>query len=87
MSSPCLPCRGASQSGNTSDAMALLEQLKQRRVQLQQEERKLEELHGRMQQCLRNITQDSDEERYPQVVTSIVYFRGLKPDLHGGLGL
>ena len=45
--------------------MALLEQLKLRRVQLQEEERRLEELHGRMQQCLRNITQDSDEERYP----------------------
>ena len=45
--------------------MALLEQLKQRRVQLQEEERRLEELHVRMQQCLRNITQDSDEDRYP----------------------
>ena len=72
-------CRGASQAGNTSHALAQLEQLKLRRLLQEEEERRLEEQYVRMQQCLKSIAQDSTDEQYPlRVEWSGVEWSGVK---------
>lgn len=65
--------RGASQSGNTSDAMELLEQLKLQRLLLAEEEKRLEEMYVRMQQCLKNVADDSEDSQYPLILRLLVY--------------
>ena len=72
-----LVARGASQSGNTSDAVALLEQLKQRRVELEDEEKRLEELYGRMKHFVKSMDDDdSDDDQYPHIITGASFRRG-----------
>ena len=57
--------RGASQASNSSDAMAQLEQLKERLMVLEEEEKRLEEQYVRMKQCLRNLSEDTSDNQYP----------------------
>ncbi len=57
--------RGASLSGNTSDAVARLEELKLQQIHLEEEEKRLEEQFVRMEQCLRNLAEDTVEDQYP----------------------
>ena len=63
----CLLFRGASQSGNSSDVVAQLEQLKCRLVELEEEEKRLEEQYVRMKQCLRNLSEDTADNQYPSL--------------------
>lgn len=43
----------------------MLEQLKHRRLHLEKEEEKLEEQYVRMQQCMRTLAHDTEEDQYP----------------------
>lgn len=65
--SSCLPSlpRGASQAGNSSDVMARLARLRSRKEELEQQERELDEQQRKMEQCLRNISEDSNNDQYP----------------------
>lgn len=47
------------------DTMQRLEELRNRKEQLAKRERELDEQQHRMEQCLRNITEDTSNEQYP----------------------
>ena len=57
--------RGASQAGNSSDVVAHLVDLRRKKEELEQQERELDEQYQRMQQCLRNISEDTTNDQYP----------------------
>jgi len=57
--------RGASQAGNSSDVVAHLVDLHRKKEELEQQERELDEQYQRMQQCLRNISEDTTNDQYP----------------------
>ena len=58
-------CRGASEAGNSGELVVRLERLQHRREELQGEERELEKQLQCMQQCLRNIAEDTNNDQYP----------------------
>ena len=67
--------RGASQSVNSSDVIAQLTKLRSKKEELEQLERDLDEQHNKMEQCLRNISEDTNNDQYPYtcfLVTSLV---------------
>ena len=62
------PASGASQVMDVVETMQRLEKLRDRREELAERERELDEQHHRMQQCLRNITDDTINEQYPSML-------------------
>ena len=63
---PYLPCAsGASQVMDVVETMQRLEELRNRKEQLAAREKELDEQQHRMEQCLKNITEDTTNEQYP----------------------
>ena len=60
----CVPS-GASQVMDVVETMKRLDELRERRETLASRERELDEQQRRMEQCLRNITDDTINEQYP----------------------
>ena len=63
--SPPLPLRGASKVMDVVETMKRLEVLRDKREALAQREKELDGQQQRMEQCLRNITDDTINEQYP----------------------
>ena len=61
----CVCCSGASQVMDVVETMKRLDELRERRETLASRERELDEQQRRMEQCLRNITDDTINEQYP----------------------
>ena len=63
---PLPPCAsGASQVMDVVETMQRLEELRNRRERLAAREKELDEQQHRMEQCLKNITEDTTNEQYP----------------------
>ncbi len=57
--------RGASQAANSSELLEQLSALRARRTELEKLESELDEQRHKMEQCLRNIAEDTTNDQYP----------------------